>query len=87
MIYQEDPQSLHINTLDRHCYFIPFGKEQDMFGDREGSEYFFSLNGQWDFKYYDSIIDLEDNFAELPFDNKIPVPSNWQLHGYDKPQY
>ena len=87
MIYHEDPQSLHINTLDKHCYFIPFGKERDIFGDREESEYFFSLNGQWDFKYYDSIIDLEDNFAELPFDDKIPVPSNWQLHGYDKPQY
>ncbi len=87
MIYHEDPEKLHINTLDKHCYFIPFGKEQDQFADREESEFFCSLNGQWDFKYCDSIIDLEDNFADLPFDSKIPVPSNWQLHGYDKPQY
>lgn len=87
MIYHEDPESLHINTLAKHCYFIPFGKDQDQFADRESSDLFFSLNGEWDFKYYGSIIDLEDNFTELPFDKKIPVPSNWQMHGYDKPQY
>lgn len=87
MIYHENPESLHINTLDKHCYFIPFGKDQNQFDDREKSKYFFSLNGRWDFKYYGSIIDLEDNFTELPFDKKISVPSNWQLHGYDKPQY
>ena len=87
MIYHEDPESLHIGTLDKHCYFIPFGKEQNPFDDRETSDRFCLLNGQWDFKYYDSIIDLEDDFIDLPFEKTIPVPSNWQLHGYDKPQY
>ena len=24
MIYHEDPQALHIGTLPKHCYFIPF---------------------------------------------------------------
>lgn len=87
MIYHENPESLHINTLDKHCYFIPFGMEQNQFDDREKSDRFYSLNGEWDFRYYDSIIDLEDNFTDLSFDKTIPVPSNWQLHGYDKPQY
>lgn len=87
MIYHENPEILHINTLDKHCCFIPFGKEQNQFDHREKSDRFCLLNGEWDFRYYDSIIDLEDNFTELPFDKKIPVPSNWQLHGYDKPQY
>ena len=31
--------------------------------------------------------DLEENFLELENDKQIPVPSNWQLHGYDVPQY
>lgn len=87
MIYHENPQELHINTLPKHCYFIPFSEEQNPFEGRENSDFFELLNGDWDFRYYDSIIDLEDNFTDLPFDRKIPVPSNWQLNGCDKPQY
>lgn len=87
MIFHENPNELHIGTLDKHCYFIPFGTAQDSFDEREKSERFELLNGCWDFRYYGSIIDLEDNFTEIPFEKKIPVPSNWQLHGYDKPQY
>ena len=87
MIYHEDLQQLHINTLERHCYFIPFGTEQNPFGDRESSERFELLNGEWDFRYYDSIIDIEEDFVSLPFDKKLTVPSNWQLHGYDTAQY
>ncbi len=87
MIYHEDPEMLHINTEEDHAYFIPFAKGEDAFSDRKNSSYFELLNGEWDFKYYDSIIDLEDDFLPLSTDKKIPVPSNWQLHGYDKPQY
>ncbi|MCI7766399.1 MAG: DUF4981 domain-containing protein [Oscillospiraceae bacterium] len=87
MIYHEAPDKLHINTLDKHCYFVPFGQEQDPFDPRECSSRFELLNGEWDFRYYDSIIDMEDDFVSLPYDKKIPVPSNWQLQGYDKPQY
>lgn len=87
MIYHEDPLNLHINTLDKHCYFIPFGAGQNPFDEREKSCCFEILNGEWNFRYYDSIIDMEDDFISLPFDEKLIVPSNWQLHGYDKPQY
>ena len=87
MIYHEDPQQLHIGTLEKHCYFIPFAKAQNPFESREKSERFELLNGEWNFRYYDSIIDLEDDFVSAPFIETIPVPSNWQLHGYDKPQY
>lgn len=87
MSFHEDPCSLHINTLPRHCYYIPFDKEQDPFMPRENSLRFELLNGEWNFKYYDSILDLEDNFTSLTFEHTLPVPSNWQLHGYDKPQY
>lgn len=87
MIFHEDPQQLHVGTLDKHCYFIPFAEGQDPFAHRETSDRFELLNGDWDFRYYDSIIDMEDDFISAPFDKKLPVPSNWQLHGYDKPQY
>ena len=87
MIYHEDPRSLHIGTVADHSYFIPFPKNSNPFLPRENSERFLLLNGDWDFNYYDSIIDLEDDFVNVEFNNTIPVPSNWQLHGYDKPQY
>ena len=87
MIYHENPDELHINTLDKHAYFIPFDEEQNPFANREESAYFELLNGEWGFRYFDSVIDLEDDFATIIPENTIPVPSNWQLHGYDKPQY
>lgn len=87
MINHEDTQALHIGTLDKHCYFVPFAKGQDPFQSRENSQRMELLNGDWGFRYYDSIIDLEDDFIHEKFENTIPVPSNWQLYGYDKPQY
>lgn len=87
MIYHENPQQLHVNTLEKHSYFIPFGAEQNPFDNRESSDFFELLNGEWGFRYYNSIIDLEDDFVSLPFEEKINIPSNWQLSGYDKPQY
>lgn len=87
MIYHEDLNNLHIGTLDKHCYFIPFEKGEDPFAKRESSGRFELLNGDWKFRYFDSVIDLEDEFVGIDTDNTIPVPSNWQLHGYDIPQY
>ncbi len=89
--YHEDAQALHIGTESNHAYFIPFKPEQNPFESREKSEYFELLNGEWDFNYYPSIQDLEDDFINLPFKYKIKVPSNWQLEGFisktDKIQY
>ena len=83
LVYHENPETLHINTENPHSYFIPFSKGQNPFVSREESKCFTLLNGAWDFKYYSSIIDMEDEFIHTKFTEKIPVPSNWQLHGYD----
>ncbi len=94
MSYHENPDVFHVNTLPNHCYFIPFANDQDPFLARERSRRFKLLNGRWGFSYYSSLIDLPDDFAQVKFaqkvldgGKKIPVPSNWQLHGYDKAQY
>ncbi|MBQ8841302.1 MAG: DUF4981 domain-containing protein [Ruminiclostridium sp.] len=87
MIYHENPEALHIGTLKPHRYFIPFGKSQNPFESRYASECMELLNGEWNFTYYDSIIDMPDDFISLKSDKTIPVPANWQLQGYDKPQY
>lgn len=87
MIYHEDPSSLHINTLPEHAYFVPFAKSQNPFAPRYDSQLFELLNGDWGFRYFDSIIELEDNFASIKAQKTIPVPANWQMHGYDRHQY
>ena len=94
MTFHENPDIFHVNTLENHAYFIPFAKGQDAFTERRYSKRFELLNGRWGFEYYSSIIDLPDDFAEIKYarkvlenGKKIPVPSNWQLHGYDKAQY
>lgn len=87
LILHERPDHFHEGTLENHCYFIPFEKDQDPFCRREDSNCFELLNGEWGFRYYESIIDLEDDFPTIKPEKTIPVPSNWQLHGYDKHQY
>lgn len=85
--YHEDLNTLHLGAVENHNYFIPFAQKQDPFEARNLSERFELLNGEWDFKYYDSIIDVEDDFIHSVFDKKIPVPANWQFFGYDNFQY
>ncbi len=87
MIFHEDPTSLHIGTQSDHCWFVPFAKGEDAFAAKENSSRVEMLNGEWGFRYYDSVIDLEDDFINVVFENTIPVPSNWQLHGYENPNY
>ena len=87
MIYHENPEALHIGTLMPHCYFIPFAKNQNPFESRYNSARLELLNGDWNFCYYESIIDMPDDFLSIKSEKTIPVPSNWQLYGYDKPQY
>ncbi len=87
MIYHESFDDLHINTLESRSYHIPFAKGENPFEARTASSRFELLNGDWSFKYYSSIIDLDDDFDSIELPDTIPVPSNWQLHGYDIAQY
>lgn len=87
MIFHEDLQKLHVGTLNDHNYFIPFKKGQNAFSERENSQRFELLNGEWDFSYFESVIDLPDDFTQLELSDMITVPSNWQLFGYDVAQY
>ena len=87
IIFHEDPEKLHVNTEPNRNYFLPFSKNANPFEEREKSNYFLLLNGTWNFRYYDSFLDIEDNYLDTGFIETITVPSNWQLHGYDKPMY
>ena len=48
------------------------------------------LNGDWEFKLFDKPEEVDAAFldvATIDIWQKTPVPSNWQLQGFDKPIY
>ncbi len=69
----ENPQKTSDNREKAISYYIPQGK----------SEYHL-LNGEWDFAYFNRDIDVPEKIEEW---DKIPVPSCWQIEGYDCPNY
>jgi beta-galactosidase len=80
----QDMSLLHRNRLKERAYFIPYESTSSaLTKDKYKSKWYKTLNGVWDFKYYDAWYRESDNKEW----NKIPVPSNWQMHGYDKPYY
>ena len=87
--YHEDITHLHVNTLPNRAYFIPYGdRDSALKGVRTGSSRMTLLSGEWDFGYYESFLDLpEDLFSAQAIPDRIPVPSVWQNHGYDRHQY
>lgn len=85
--YHENPNELHVNTEPNRNYYIPFPTNTNPFDERESSNRFILLNGEWEFKFYSSFLDVEDDFLDRNFSESIQVPSNWQLKGYDKPMY
>ena len=90
--YWEDPQTLHVNCLEPHAHLIPFGTaEAAMGGVAAKSDRVTMLNGTWKFKYHGAVHQVEDGFQAADADvsgwAELPVPSNWQMHGYDIPHY
>ena len=69
----ENPEKTSENRLPQRAYYLPEGK----------SEYY-DLNGQWRFAWFASDADVPQ---QITFWDTIPVPSCWQLHGYEDPNY
>lgn len=92
--YFEDIHTLSVNTEPKRSYYIPTSPAQSQdWSCRCETDRFQLLNGDWSFQYFDSIYDCQAAFYEESFcaDEAgfavIPVPSNWQDHGYDLHQY
>ena len=69
----ENPMMTSQNRCAPRSYYIPGGK----------SEYHL-LNGDWRFAFYSRDIDVPEGIQNW---DTIPVPSCWQLHGYENPNY
>ena len=90
--YYESLEILHDNTMEPRAYYIPASvRMDDLVENREHSDRFQLLNGEWSFKYFESIYEVTDSFYEEGYDisgfDKRMVPGVWQMEGYDRHQY
>lgn len=88
----QNPEILQLGREPERSAFIPYDNLEDaLHSVRAFSPYFKLLNGNWSFRYFSRHIDVTDEAfssdAPLGEWDAIPVPSNWQMFGYDKPQY
>jgi len=81
--YYEDLEKIHVNTMPPRAYYVPEG--------RDGAGRVQLLNGIWEFRYYGSIYDVEEEFWKEDYStdgfDKVKVPAVWQNYGYDSHQY
>lgn len=88
----ESPKVLQINREIERSHYIPHATvECALSGVKSLSPYYKLLNGTWAFKYFECVNDVPEEIfthhASLDSWDTIPVPSMWQMHGYDKPVY
>ena len=92
--YHQDPKQLHIGCEKPHAYFIPYQSEAAAnTTNRANSDFFYSLCGEWSFRYYDALHKVPNFIApewEFGKGDRLPVPMSWQYakgRGYDTPHY
>lgn len=86
----EDPAVSGINRDAARATAYSFAGITDALqGDREKSSRYLSLNGDWDFSFALKPADASADFFKSKVQGwkKIPVPSSWEMQGYDKPIY
>lgn len=88
----QDPQVPSLNKLPYHVPCIPYkDTEQAKNLDTSVSPFYHLLNGSWKFQFFSSIRQVPEAITQETLDDshwdRIPVPSNWQLHGYEIPKY
>ncbi len=86
----EDPTISGINRDPSRVTAYSYASVSDALkNEREKSGRYLSLNGDWDFSFALKPGDEPKDFYKTKVSGwkKIPVPSNWEMQGYDKPIY
>lgn len=98
--YWEDETRFADNKEQGHASYTPYYSKAEMMADQEfyNAPWVYSkssavklLNGDWYFHFADSPDTRPTNFYALDYDVSswatIPMPSNWEMQGYDRPIY
>lgn len=98
--YWEDETRFEENKEAGHATYLPYASTAEMKADIDfyqtpwttpRSSYFYSLNGEWAFHLVSEPSQRPQDFYKEDYDisdwDTIPVPSNWEMQGYDRPIY
>lgn len=90
--YWKDLNVLQVNREPARSYYIPYADIPSAHTRQRGKSHFYqSLNGGWQFRYYDTVRDVEPAFFMPEYDvhawDSLLVPSCWQTNGYDQQHY
>ncbi|WP_246246105.1 glycoside hydrolase family 2 TIM barrel-domain containing protein [Paenibacillus lemnae] len=90
--WNNNPEIFQINRLEAHTAFAGYATlEEALAGKVDAAASRQSLNGMWKFAWAENPASRIQGFEKLDYDcsswHEIPVPSHWQLQGYDYPQY
>jgi beta-galactosidase len=84
------PETIQLGRLPARATLTPY-PDIESAKARGTSPWVISLNGDWRFTLAPRPEAVPDGFAQPGFDDAawstLPVPSNWTMHGYDRPQY
>ncbi len=88
----ENPELLGINKEPYHATLMPYANLQEaLVARRHASSLCRSLNGAWKFNWVARPEKRPVDFYKSDYDvsawKEIPVPSNWEVHGYGTPFY
>lgn len=88
----QNPAVTGINKLPGHAPLIPYADEAAALSRNPSrSPWFRYLNGNWQFRLVNNPQAAPPDFFDPHFDASawatLPVPSNWMMHGFDRPIY
>lgn len=87
----ENPRIFERNKMAGHVPLFPYPDQTAALNRAKESPWYRSLNGKWNFNLVDRPEKVPADFHLVNFEDqqwdKIIVPSNWQLQGYDRPIY
>lgn len=91
-VYWQDLSVFKVNTEAPRATFVPYDSADKVSADKyENSPYYKLLNGDWKFHWSPNPSSVPADFFKPEYDvsnwDELPVPSNWQMHGYDYPIY
>jgi len=87
----ENPRVVERNKELAHATLVPYADEETALADERSTSPWLLLNGNWRFNLAPNPELAPRDFHRPNFDvegwDTIPVPSSWQMLGYDKPIY
>lgn len=94
MPWEQNPECFKINKRAPHTDIIPFPTLEDALAWNKDARAVTDLNGMWKFRFFENpdacdaaFPDGLEQIMDTHAWGQIKVPANWQMEGYDYPQY